>query len=75
MNDVTRYKYSVRDVSYDGNVKPVDHINSYDCEIRDDVFIGPFMEIQSDKKISPRTKIRLHSFIGTLVTIGDDCFK
>ena len=42
--------------------------------IDDDVFIGPFVEIQSDVKVGARTRIQSHTFVCSLVTIGDDCF-
>lgn len=48
--------------------------NVYGASISDDVFIGPFCEIQGEVSIGPRTKIQSHSFICTLVTIGSDCF-
>ena len=48
--------------------------NIYGASISDDVFIGPFCEIQEEVFIGPRTKIQSHSFICTLVAIGSDCF-
>lgn len=52
-------------------VKPV---NIYGCEFGDNVFVGPFVEIQKDVKIGKNSKIQSHSFICELVTIGDNCF-
>ena len=74
MNDVTRLEVTVRDVSVGKNVKIVEPVNMYECVIDDDVFVGPFVEIQSDVQIGARTKVQSHSFICSLVTIGDDCF-
>ena len=48
--------------------------NIYGASLCDDVFIGPFCEIQEEVIIGPRTKIQSHSFICTLVSIGSDCF-
>jgi acetyltransferase-like isoleucine patch superfamily enzyme len=48
-------------------------VNLYGCTIGDDVFVGPFVEIQRDVVIGKRTRIQSHSFICELVTIGDDC--
>jgi len=48
-------------------------VNLYGCSIADGVFIGPFVEIQSDVGIGPRTRIQSHSFICELVDIGADC--
>ena len=74
MNDVSRFEATVRDVSFGKNVKIVEPVNMYGCVIDDDAFVGPFVEIQSDVQIGARTKIQSHSFICSLVTIGDDCF-
>lgn len=74
MNDVTRFEAAVRDVSFGKNVKIVEPVNMYECVIDDDVFVGPFVEIQAGVKIGARTKIQSHSFVCSLVTIGKDCF-
>ncbi len=52
----------------------VEPANLYGCTIGDDVFIGPFVEIQKDVTIGARTRVQSHSFICELVTIGEDCF-
>jgi acetyltransferase-like isoleucine patch superfamily enzyme len=52
-------------------IKPV---NIYDANIADDVFIGPFVEIQRGVKIGAKTKIQSHTFICELVNIAEDCF-
>ncbi len=36
----------IRDVKFGENVKVVMPVNLYECELGDDVFIGPFVEIQ-----------------------------
>lgn len=48
--------------------------NVYDCQIGDNSFVGPFVEIQKGAAIGRNTKIQSHSFICELVSIGDDCF-
>lgn len=48
--------------------------NVYGCELEDDVFIGPFTEVQKGVHIGARTRIQSHSFICELVSIGEDCF-
>ena len=55
-------------------VTVVQPCNLYGCEIADDVFVGPFVEIQKDVKIGARTRIQSHAFICELVMIGTDCF-
>lgn len=64
----------IRNVVFGLNVTVVEPVNLYDCKIGDNVFIGPFVEIQGNVAIGPRTKIQSHSFICELVTIGEDCF-
>ncbi|MDP3394881.1 acyltransferase [Sediminibacterium sp.] len=65
---------SVRDVQFGKNVTVVGPANIYGCHIGHDSFVGPFTEIQKDVTIGERCKIQSHSFICSLVTIGNDCF-
>ena len=74
MNGVTLFEATLRDVSFGKSVKIVEPVNIYECVLGDDVFVGPFVEIQSDVRVGNRTKIQSHSFICSLVTIGEDCF-
>ena len=52
----------------------VEPCNLYGCELGDDVFVGPFVEVQKDVRIGDRTRIQSHAFICELVEIGHDCF-
>lgn len=61
-------------VDLGNNVKITKPVNLYSCVLSDDVFIGPFVEIQKNVFIGNRTKIQSHSFICELVSIGEDCF-
>jgi len=56
------------------NVKIINPVNIYDCILKDNVFIGPFVEIQSGVIIGKDSRISSHSFICSGVTIGDNCF-
>jgi len=67
-------KSEVKGVVFGENVTYVTPVNLYGCEIGDDCFIGPFVEIQKSVKIGNRTKIQSHTLICELVTIGHDCF-
>ncbi len=64
----------IKDVTFGERVKIVEPSNLYGCYLSDDVFVGPFVEIQSDVVIGARTKVQSHSFICSLVNIGEDCF-
>ena len=61
-------------VRFGKNVRVVEPVNLYGCEIGDDCFVGPFVEIQKNVKIGRRCRIQSHAFICELVTLGDDCF-
>lgn len=56
------------------NVKICDFTNLYGCDLADNVFIGPFVEIQSNVVIGKDTRISSHSFICSNVKIGENCF-
>lgn len=71
-NKPTIYKSQIKDVIFGENVKVVEPLNIYGCEIGDNTFIGPFVEIQKDVKIGKNSKVQSHSFICELVTIGDN---
>ena len=62
------------DVTFGTGVTVVEPANLYGCTLGDDVFIGPFVEVQRDVTIGARTRVQSHSFICELVTIGEDCF-
>lgn len=64
----------IKEVSFGSRVKIVRPVNLYGCDIGDDCFIGPFVEIQKNVKIGRRTRLQSHSFVCELVIIGDDCF-
>lgn len=64
----------IRNVNASKGCVVVEPTNLYDCALGEDVFIGPFVEIQKSATIGPRTRVQSHSFICELVTIGFDCF-
>lgn len=67
-------KAGIVEVKFGAGVTLVEPVNLYGCEIGDQCFIGPFVEIQKQVKIGHRCRIQSHTFICELVTIGDDCF-
>ena len=62
------------DVKLGNNVRIIEPVNLYGCDLEDEVQVGPFTEIQSGAVIGKRTKIQSHSFVCSLVTVGADCF-
>lgn len=74
MNEPVMRRAAVVNVSLGRNVIIVEPANVYGCSIGDDVFVGPFVEIQKDVAIGARTRIQSHAFICELVEIGADCF-
>lgn len=74
MNEPELRRTAVVNVSCGRNVVIVEPANVYGCALGDDVFVGPFVEIQKDVVIGARTRVQSHAFICELVTIGADCF-
>ena len=66
-------KVKIANVKYGKRVKVITPSNLYGCQLGDDVFIGPFVEIQKGVRIGAGTKIQSHTFICELVDIGENC--
>ena len=71
---IKKYQVSLRDNIYGKDVTIVEPSNIYEAILEDNVFVGPFCEIQKGVKIGLNTRVQSHTFICELVTIGDDCF-
>ena len=65
---------SILNVTFGHNVEIVSPSNIYGCILGDNVFVGPFVEIQSGVIVGHNTRIQSHTFICQLVTIGESCF-
>ena len=74
MNRPTIYQSEIKDVVFGKSVKVVEPLNIYGCEVGDNSFVGPFVEIQKGVKIGKNCKVQSHSFICELVTVGDNTF-
>jgi acetyltransferase-like isoleucine patch superfamily enzyme len=70
---VTR-SVGIRNVDFGERVQVVEPVNLYECRIGDDVFVGPFVEIQRGVIIGRGTRVQSHAFICELVTVGEECF-
>lgn len=64
----------IKDVKAHESVKVIMPSNLYGCDLAENVFVGPYVEIQKNVTIGARTKVQSHAFICELVTIGQDCF-
>ena len=64
----------IDDVILGNNVCIIEPVNLYGCNVGDNCFIGPFVEIQKNTKIADNTRIQSHSFICEKVEIGKNCF-
>ncbi|QGN36067.1 acyltransferase [Klebsiella oxytoca] len=65
---------AIRNVTSGENVVIYQPANLYDCTLDDNVFVGPFVEIQGNTRIGSDSKIQSHTFICEYVTIGERCF-
>ncbi|MDI9366532.1 MAG: acyltransferase [Flavobacterium sp.] len=65
---------AIKNVVFGENVTIVKPVNLYGCNIGNNCFVGPFVEIQKQVTIGDNCKIQSHSFICELVTIGKSCF-
>ncbi|MGH7482504.1 MAG: acyltransferase [Longimicrobiales bacterium] len=74
MAEPRRLSIGIVDVTFGDRVTVVEPANLYGCELGDDCFVGPFVEVQRRATIGPRTRIQSHAFICELVSIGADCF-
>ena len=54
--------------------KIINPVNIYGSKFGNNVFVGPFVEIQNNTLIGDNTRIQSHSFICSKVAIGKNCF-
>jgi len=74
MRNFIKKEVGIVDVILGENVTIIQPSNIYGCVLEDDVFVGPFVEIQRDVSIGRGSKVQSHSFICELVSIGRNCF-
>ena len=56
------------------NCKIIEPVNIYGATLGNNVFIGPFVEIQKNVFVDDNTRIQSHSFLCEKVKIGKKCF-
>ena len=71
---INLFKSQIRNITFGKNCTIIEPSNLYECELGNDVFVGPFVEIQKDSNIGKNTRISSHTFICEGVDIGEDCF-
>lgn len=74
MNIPILKEIGIVDVTFGKNVTIVKPANLYGCVLGDNVFVGPFVEIQKDVSIGARTRIQSHTMVCELTDIGEGCF-
>jgi acetyltransferase-like isoleucine patch superfamily enzyme len=74
MFDYKKGIVGIKDADLGNNVTIIEPANVYDCTIKDNVFIGPFVEVQKGVIIGEGTRVQSHTFICELVSIGKNCF-
>lgn len=74
MNKIVKKKIKIININFKKRLTYIEPVNLYGCSFENDVFIGPFVEIQKNVKIGKNTRISSHSFICEKVSIGNNCF-
>ena len=64
----------IKNIKSGKNVVISPFTNVYGCILGDNVFVGPFVEIQKNVVIGNNTRIQSHSFICDGVIIGNNVF-
>ena len=71
---IFKKKSKITNLTNGKNCKILEPVNIYGSKFGDNIFVGPFVEIQKKTIIGNNTKISSHSFICSLVEIGKNCF-
>lgn len=74
MNKFNLKSIDIKNIKSGKNCKIIQPANLYSCILGDDVFIGPFVEVQKNVEIGSSTRVSSHTFICELVKIGKNCF-
>ena len=74
MKNLKKSRSKILKTTFGKNCKIVEPVNIYGSKIGNNVFIGPFVEIQKNSTIGNNSRIQSHSFICEKVSIGKECF-
>ena len=69
MNRPTILNTGIRDVSFGEGVRVVQPVNLYECNIGDNCFIGPFVEIQNGVVVGNGSKIQSHWLPSVIIAL------
>lgn len=67
-------KSKISKIKYGKNFRVIGPVNLYNAKFGDNVFIGPFTEVQKNVIIGDNCKIQSHTFLCEGVRIGNNCF-
>ena len=71
---IKKIKSKITNLSHGKKCTIIEPVNIYGSKFEDNVFVGPFVEIQKSTKIGKNTRIQSHAFICEKVEIGRNCF-
>ena len=69
-----KLKSQILNIKTGSNFRVIEPVNIYEAIFGDDVFVGPFTEIQKNVKVGNNCKIQSHCFLCEGVSIKDNCF-
>ena len=69
-----KLEVNIVDCEIPSNCTIIEPVNLYGCKFGENVFVGPFVEIQTGVVIGDNSKIQSHSFLCEGVSIGQNCF-
>ena len=69
-----KHKSKIKNTKFGKNCIVVEPTNIYGSKFGNNVFIGPFVEIQKNTSVGNNTRVQSHSFICEKVKIGKNCF-
>lgn len=69
-----KIRSKIKNIKFKKNFSLVEPVNLYGCSFGNNVFVGPFVEIQTGVVINDNSRVSSHTFICEKVKIGKNCF-